>query len=257
MPGTAETSTVPSISAAWIKNNILAAVVSAAASLAIYGVRHATGVAGADAGFAGIAILLGVATILSALAGIAYGVLTGAVLQRMVPMLPVKSWIAVNAGMAVVAAVLSEISLMFPSDTPADDDVSIEDILLVGLILGGFLGAAIGGLQALVLRRAALGTSAWVAWSVVAFIVAVLLVAGSARAMGAGGRVRRRVGNSGRRLPGLRDHIGGDVAGALALAGSAVDGGATFQLSSAREIAVGLRSCRRPASNPLLQARSP
>ena len=186
MSGT-ETSTVSSISTTWIKNNVLAAVVSAAASLAIYGVRHVTGVAGADAGFAGIAILFGVATILSALAGIAYGVLTGAVLQRIVPLLPVKSWIGVNAGMAVVAAVLSEISLMLLPGTTADDDSSIEDIVLVGLIVGGILGVAIGGLQALVLRRAALGASAWVAWSVVAYIVAVLLVAGSGKLWETGG----------------------------------------------------------------------
>lgn len=186
MSGT-ETSTVSSISANWIKNNVLAAVVSAAASLAIYGVRHVTGVAGADAGFAGIAILFGVAIILSALAGIAYGVLTGAVLQRIVPLLPVKSWIGVNAGMAVIAAVLSEISLMLLPGTTADDDSSIEDIVLVGLIVGGILGVAIGGLQALVLRRAALGASAWVAWSVVAYIVAVLLVAGSGKLWETGG----------------------------------------------------------------------
>ena len=49
------------------------------------------------------------------------------------------------------------------------------------------LGAAIGGLQALVLRKAALGTSAWVAWSVVAFVVAVLLVASSGKLWETGG----------------------------------------------------------------------
>jgi hypothetical protein len=187
MPATTETSTVSSISAAWIKNNVLAAVVAAAASLAIYGVRNGTGAAGADAGFAAIAVLLAAATVLSALAGIAYGVLTGAVLQRIVPMLPVKSWITVNAGMAVAASVLSEISVVVLPPAPADDDPSLMETLLAGVILGGALGAAIGGLQAFVLRRAAHGTSAWIVWSMVAYIVAVLLIAGSGKVWETGG----------------------------------------------------------------------
>lgn len=194
MSGT-ETSIVSSISATWIKNNVLAAAVSAAASLAIYGVRHVTGVAGADAGFAGIAILFGVATILSALAGIAYGVLTGAVLQRIVPLLPVKSWIALNTGMAVAAAVLSEIGLILLPSTPATDDSSLGEVLLVGLIAGAVLGAAIGWLQALVLRKAALGASAWIAWSVVAFVVAVVLVAGSGKLWETGGEFAGELAN--------------------------------------------------------------
>jgi hypothetical protein len=181
MPATVDTPFPSSIATAWVKNNVIAAVISAASSLAIYGARHATGAAGTDAGFAAIVILLAVAIVLSALAGIAYGVLTGAVLQRIVPMLPVKSWITVNAGIAVAAAALSEIGLIALPSAPADDDASLMETLLVGVILGGVLGAAIGGLQAFVLRRAALGASAWVTWSVVAFIVAVLLIAGSAK----------------------------------------------------------------------------
>jgi hypothetical protein len=187
MPATADTPPAPSIATAWVKNNVLAAVVSGTASLAIYGVRHAAGVAGAEPGLAGITILFVVAIVLSAFTGIAYGVLTGAVLQRIVPLLPVKSWIALNAGMAVAAALLSEIGLILLPSTPATDDSSMGEVLLVGLIAGAVLGAAIGWLQALVLRKAALGASAWIAWSVVAFVVAVVLVAGSGKLWETGG----------------------------------------------------------------------
>jgi hypothetical protein len=189
MTATFDTPPAPSIAAAWVKNNVLAAAVSVVASLVIYGVRQATGVADGSAGFAAVAMLLAVAIVLSAFAGIAYGVLTGAALQRVVPLLPVKSWIALNAGMAVVAAVLSEILLILLSGAPSDDDASLGETLLVGLILGGTLGAAIGGLQAMVLRKAALGVSAWVAWSAVAFAVALLLVAGSAKLWETGGEL--------------------------------------------------------------------
>jgi hypothetical protein len=187
MPATADKPPAPSIATAWVKNNVLAAAVSGAASLAIYGVRHVAGVAGAEPGLAGIAILFVVAIVLSAIAGIAYGVLTGAVLQRIVPLLPVKSWIGVNAGMAVAAAVLSEIGLILLPGTPATDESSMGEVLMVGLIVGAVLGAAIGGLQALVLRKAALGASEWIVWSVIAFIVAVVIVAGSGKLWETGG----------------------------------------------------------------------
>src|SRR5215510_10966699 len=126
MTAVSDTPTAPAIAAAWVKNNALAAAVSGVASLAIYGMRQATGVAGADAGLAGVALLFAVAIVLSAFAGIAYGVLTGAVLQRIVPMLPVRPWIGLNAAMAVLASVTSEISLMLsPGASTTDDDVPI------------------------------------------------------------------------------------------------------------------------------------
>jgi len=179
---------MPSISAAWVRNNTVAAAVSAVASLAIYGVRQATGVAGADVGLAGIAILFAVAIVLSVFAGIAYGVLTGAVLQRIVPTLPVRPWIGLNAAMAVLASVTSEISLMLsPGASTTDDDVPIGGLLLVGLIMGGVLGAAVGVLQAWVLRKAALGTSAWIACSAAGFGVAVVIVAAAGKLWDIGG----------------------------------------------------------------------
>jgi hypothetical protein len=187
MTATIDTPPAPSIAAAWVKNNVLAAAVSVVASLVVYGVRHGSGVADGSAGFAAVTILFAVTIVLSAFAGIAYGVLTGAVLQRIVPMLPVKSWIALNAGMAVVAAVLSEILLMLLPGAPSDDDASLGETLVVGLIMGGILGAAIGGLQAVVLRKAALGVSAWVAWSAVGFAMALLLVAAGGKVWETGG----------------------------------------------------------------------
>jgi hypothetical protein len=188
MLATADTPARPSIAAAWIKNNLLAAAISGIASLAIYGVRQATGVADPEGGsLAALALLFGVAIILSAFAGIAYGVLTGAVLQRILPMLPVSAWIGMNTAMAVAAGVLSEIGLMLLPATPASDDASIAEMLLVGVIMGAVLGGAIGALQAVVLRKVALGTSDWITWSVVGFILAVLFVAVSGKLWETGG----------------------------------------------------------------------
>jgi hypothetical protein len=187
MPATAERSTVLSIATAWVKNSAVAALISAVASLAIYGMRHATGVADADRGLAGIAILFSFAIILSAFAGAAYGVLTGAVLQRIVPLLPVKAWIVLHVVMAVVAGVLGEVVLMLVRGAPSGNDTSWGEILLLGLIVGAILGGAIGGLEAHVLKKAALGASEWIVWSVVAFAVAMLFMAVADQAWERGG----------------------------------------------------------------------
>jgi hypothetical protein len=171
---------MPSIAAHWIKNCILAAIISGVVSLAIYGARQATGAADADAGLGATGILYVVALILLASYGIANGVLTGAVLQRIVPLLPARTWIALHAAMAVIIGLGSE--MLFtpsPRGTAGTDDVSTLTTLLGGFILGAILGAVIGGLQALVLRTVAFGAATWIMWSTIAYAIALMLFAGS------------------------------------------------------------------------------
>jgi hypothetical protein len=181
MPATADARVTPAIAAYWVKNSILAALISAAVSLCVYGMRHATGVADADAGFGAILIFYATATVLWAFSGSADGLLTGAVLQRLVPLLPARIWIGLHASIAVVVGVGSELGLVNSSgDTKGTDDVSTGEMLLVGFILGAVIGAVVGGLQALVLRKVAFGTGAWMAWSTLAFAIAVSFFAGSA-----------------------------------------------------------------------------
>ena len=171
MPATADARATPSIAVHWIKNNILAAVISAVVSFALYGLRQLTGAAEAGAGFGGIMVLYLVAIVLWAFVGAALAVLTGAVLQRIVPLLPVWTWIALHvAGLAVIgmgAEALQGFSVENASSARASADDSIMATLVVGAIAGAAFGAVSGALQALVLRRVALGTGAWIAWSAV------------------------------------------------------------------------------------------
>src|SRR5215813_7416179 len=103
---------MPTIAALWIKNNILAALISAAVSLCIYGVRQATGAADGDAGPGGLVLLYAVTAILWAFAGSADGLLTGAVLQRIIPLLPARTWIGLHIVLAVTIGMWSEFALM-------------------------------------------------------------------------------------------------------------------------------------------------
>jgi len=53
----------------------------------------------------------------------------------------------------------------------------------------------VGGLQALVLRKAAFGTGAWMAWSTGAFAIAVAFFAGSASLWDTGGGLAGELAN--------------------------------------------------------------
>jgi hypothetical protein len=170
---------LPPIAAHWVKNSVLAAAISAVASLAMFGLRHMTGVADADAGFGAAAILWLAAILLWALAGFANGVLTGAVLQRIVPLLPAWNWIALQVAIALLAGIAAAANATAtPGDTPHASNLPLGATLLWGFILGGLLGAAVGGLEALVLRTVALGTSSWIVWSAAAHGLGFSLIAG-------------------------------------------------------------------------------
>jgi hypothetical protein len=159
-----------SITEHWIKNNVLAAIIAGVVSVCLYGVRQATGAADGSAGSTAI-IVHYVATIgLWAFWGAASSVLTGAVLQRVIPRLPVWTWIALHVAGAVVVGVGLEMLLLAVSrDTAPTDDTPVLTTLLFGLMLGAILGAVAGALEALVLRTVASGTATWVACSTVGF----------------------------------------------------------------------------------------
>src|SRR5262249_40039396 len=56
--------------------------------------------------------------------------------------------------------------------------LSMKDLLMFGLALGGTAGGVTGAIESLVLRKAAQGIGAWILWSAVAFAVFVMLLVG-------------------------------------------------------------------------------
>jgi hypothetical protein len=112
MPAVAETRVLPSIAVHWVRNTILAALVSAAVSLCIYGVTLVTGRADSASGLGAFVVLHACAVVLWAFAGAAGGFLTGAVLRRIVPSLPASTWIVLHAVLAVLGGLGSEMSAM-------------------------------------------------------------------------------------------------------------------------------------------------
>ena len=187
-----EASSSPTLAERWIKANIVAGIISGVASFAVYAVKHAVGAAGPQAEFGALLILYIAAIAFPGLAGAAGGVLTGAVLQRIIRRLPARSWIALHAGMSVVVGVAVELMDMSrstgASEAPSPDPAVLPSSVVVGaIVFGAISGTIVGGLEALVLRQAATGMAAWVKWSAAAFAAAWLLLVTGATLLAPGG----------------------------------------------------------------------
>src|SRR6266568_4396942 len=136
MPAITDARSLPPIAVHWVRNNVLAAIISGVGSLLFYGLREATGAVDADAGFGVIVIVFSAWIGLSAFVGAVNGVLSGAVLQRILPLLPARTWIALQVVIGVVIGIVGGMSLMAPPRDPTGTpDVSMLATLLGGLIL--------------------------------------------------------------------------------------------------------------------------
>ena len=137
---------MPSIAVHWIRNSVVAALIFRGAELAMYGVSRAVG-AEEESDAAALLFLADIGSWV--LAGIAYGVLTGAVLQRIVPHLPVRVWIALQAVLAGITALEGRSGLtagLASVPAPADDNGLVEAVVLfVAAIIGAILGVLVGG----------------------------------------------------------------------------------------------------------------
>jgi len=186
-PATTDLHPLPSVAAYWVKNNVLAAILAGIMSVCVYGVRQMTGAADGSAGSGAIAVLQVAAIVIWGLWGAASGVLTGAVLQRIIPRLPVWAWIALHAaGAAIVGVGLEMLLLSVPRDPGGVDDTSLFATLLLGLVTGAILGAVTGAAEALVLRRVATGTAIWVACSALGYAASWSFLVVSSNLLGLG-----------------------------------------------------------------------
>jgi hypothetical protein len=182
MPALADARAPSSIAVHWIKNNALAAVLSGLTSFLLYVLRNVIGAGDSNASVGAIAFICVAAVALWGFYGAAGAVLSGAVLQRIIPRLPVWAWIVLHVvAMATVGLGSEMMQTLLPRPPTAAAEETILATLMSGLIMGAALGAVSGGLEALVLRTAAFGTASWIAWSTVAFALTWSLLVLSAK----------------------------------------------------------------------------
>jgi hypothetical protein len=162
----------PSTGRNWVKANIMAALISAAASLAVLVVGYAFGEGKADAGVArGIIVLTNVLASVATLA--AYAVLAGAVLRQKLPRFPMRAWIVLHVAAGLLFGIYTGYGALEP---PTDSNELTElasrfivmGILFGGPLLGAIFGLVVGSFHALIMRSAARGLGAWIGFSVIA-----------------------------------------------------------------------------------------
>ena len=139
MSASPDASSSPTLAERWIKANIIAAISAGIASFTVYVVKHAAGAAEPQPGTDALLILYLTAIPCYGFSGLAGGVLTGAVLQRIIRRLPARTWIALHAGMSVVVGVAVELMDMSrstgASEAPSPDPAVLPSSVVVGAIV--------------------------------------------------------------------------------------------------------------------------
>ena len=107
------------------------------------------------------------------------GYLSGVVLRTKLPAFPMRNWLALYVVLGAIFGLISAYAWLTP-ETPADIDPIDTDIVL-GLALGAAIAgvaisAAVGSLQALILRPAAVGLGLWIGCCAIAGVLFALIV---------------------------------------------------------------------------------
>jgi hypothetical protein len=178
MAATADAGALPSLAVHWVKNNVLAAIVSGVTSLVLYVLRYEIDTNDLDLG-AAVAAYGVVVIVVRAFTGAATGVFTGAVLQRIVPLLPARTWVALQAAIFVIFGIIFEVPRIIASIPAGAGKPYLGAILLAQFVTGAILGALVGAVEALVLRKAAFGVVTWIICSSAAYAIGLPFVIGA------------------------------------------------------------------------------
>lgn len=150
------------IARAWIVANLIASVVSGILAVLLTWVRSAID----PTDVVGLAVDRGLLIAVTALQFAIYARLSGAVLGSILPVLSQKIWLEVHLLVGALVGIF--FTLVAPSVDADSGPLELKDtaegifiVVMFGLS-GGVLGAMMGWLQSLVLRRVAEPTSLWI-----------------------------------------------------------------------------------------------
>ena len=174
----------PSLGRKWIKANAIVAVVYGAIGVLSFTTDTLLGTSPGTIARSVAAILALLGTV--AMMG-AYAMLTGTVLSEKLPTFSTRGWNALHIAIGLLTGAAFAAAYLLgnvpgsgaPPAMPADRSMLIGGIA-IALVFGLIFGAAMGSLQALVLRRSARGLGAWIALSAVASSVFIAVLMGVA-----------------------------------------------------------------------------
>jgi hypothetical protein len=154
----------------WIEVSFLASLLVSMASVGLDALATFHGQTGTAASVFNYAV----AIVVYACVGLVTGVLTGSVLQRILPMLAARTWVALYVALGAFQGAWFE-----TMRTPGSADTgsawpSFAAIFLFYGIYGASWGVLVGGFEALVLRSAARSVGGWIQWSAIAGAVGAI-----------------------------------------------------------------------------------
>jgi hypothetical protein len=169
----------PAIGSQWIKANAIGGAINLAVTFAAFVVGSVLGVseAGTSAVLQGGFVVVAAAALTFGLFVLGY--LSGVVLRTKLPAFPMRNWLALYVVLGAIFGLISAYAWLTP-ETPADIDPIDTDIVL-GLALGAAIAgvaisAAVGSVQALILRPAATGLGLWIGCCAIAGVLFALIV---------------------------------------------------------------------------------
>lgn len=169
-----------SIALQWIGAHLLAQVVCIGTATLAFGLARLLGIAtGPAASYLSVAFVLMLAT--EAIFIVASAWLRGSVLRRVLPRFEMVPWMIVVAGYMLAFALVSGFSTRLPTTDVAPAAVSLSATALlnggmIATIMGAIVGLLVGGLEALVIRRAAEGAGVWVLMTMVAWAAMIAML---------------------------------------------------------------------------------
>jgi len=168
-----------SIRSQWIKANAIGAVVSLLATLVAFLIGQALGVSEPGTSKALQAVFIVIATAALAFGLFVLGYLSGVVLRTKLPAFPMHNWLALYAVLGAIFGSVSAIAWLTPDTSgdvgPVGTDIAFG-LMLGAAIAGSVISAAVGAVQALILRPAAVGLGRWIACCALAGVLFVLVV---------------------------------------------------------------------------------
>jgi len=169
----------PSIGSQWIKANAIGAAVNLAVTFAAFVVGRVLGVNEAGTSVVLQVIFVVAATVALTFGLFALGYLSGVVLRTKLPAFPMRGWLAFYVVLGVIFGLISAYAWLSPeiaTDTdPVDTDIVLG--LVFGAVVGGVaISAAVGSLQALILRPVAVGLGLWIGCCAIAGVLFALIV---------------------------------------------------------------------------------
>jgi hypothetical protein len=171
--------TRPSIGSQWIKANAIGAAINIAVTFVAFLVGQMLGVN--ESGASGV---IQTGFVIVAAAALTFGLfvlgyLSGVVLRTKLPAFPMRNWLALYVVLGAIFGLISALAWLNPETSqdigPVDTDV-VVGLALGAAIAGVAISAAVGSLQALILRPAAEGLGRWIACCALAGVLFMLIV---------------------------------------------------------------------------------